>query len=143
MDLIFGAALATAVTALAVGFGAIWPDYVEDNPARIINGVGGTLNFFVCLLVIAMAVAIDVGPMLLKTAEAAGPTDTFASASNNRPDGQADAGQQELAAGRHSPPSARVLGALAARTLLVVLGCACLTTVVLRSGIRHLESHEF
>lgn len=143
LDLIFGASLATAVTALAVGFGAIWPDYVETNPARIINGVGGTLNFFVCLLVIAMAVTIDVGPMLLKTAEAAKHTTEHAFAPITPEDGPAGANDQGSAAGGRPLPSVRVLGALAARTVLVVLGCACLTTVVIRTGARHLESHEF
>ena len=143
LDLIFGAAMATAVTALAIGFGAIWPDYVETNPARIINGVGGTLNFFVCLLLIAMAVTIDVGPILLKTAQATEHTAGHILVPFTPADEPAGTNDQGSVASSRPPPSAKVLGALAVRTVLVVLGCVCLATVVLRTGTRHLERHEF
>lgn len=34
-----------ALAGLAVGLGALYPNFHEDNPARIVSGLGGTLNF--------------------------------------------------------------------------------------------------
>jgi len=34
-----------ALAGLAVGLGALYPNFEEDNPARIVSGMGGTLNF--------------------------------------------------------------------------------------------------
>lgn len=36
---------AFALSGLAVGLGALFPNFKEDNPARIVSGFGGTLNF--------------------------------------------------------------------------------------------------
>jgi len=46
---------------LAVGLGALYPNFQEDNPARIVSGMGGTLNFllsmaYITLLALAQAV---------------------------------------------------------------------------------------
>ena len=38
---------AFALTGLAIGLGALFPNFKEDNPARIVSGFGGTLNFLV------------------------------------------------------------------------------------------------
>jgi ABC-2 type transport system permease protein len=40
------------LTSLAVGLGALTPNFREDNPARIANGLGGTLNVILSLVYI-------------------------------------------------------------------------------------------
>ena len=42
---------------LAVGLGALYPNFNEDNPARIVSGLGGTLNLLVSVGYIAVIVA--------------------------------------------------------------------------------------
>lgn len=44
-SLIVTPAGAFALSGLAVGLGALFPNFKEDNPARIVSGFGGTLNF--------------------------------------------------------------------------------------------------
>ena len=44
-SLIVAPAGAFALSGLAVGLGALFPNFKEDNPARIVSGFGGTLNF--------------------------------------------------------------------------------------------------
>lgn len=51
------------LTSMSVGIGAILPDFKEDNPARIANGVGGTLNVLLSLLYIGVTVAMLVAPL--------------------------------------------------------------------------------
>ncbi|NUP89880.1 MAG: hypothetical protein HUU25_08685 [Candidatus Sumerlaeia bacterium] len=46
------AVIALGLTSLAVGLGALTPNFAEDNPARIANGLGGTLNVILSLLYI-------------------------------------------------------------------------------------------
>lgn len=41
---------------LAVGLGSIYPNFEEDNPARIVSGMGGTLNFLLSVGYIALLV---------------------------------------------------------------------------------------
>lgn len=50
---LFGVISATAtLSSLAVGLGAMYPNFTEDNPSRIISGMGGTLNFILSFLFI-------------------------------------------------------------------------------------------
>lgn len=42
---------------LAVGLGALYPNFNEDNPARIVSGLGGTLNLLMSIGYIAVIVA--------------------------------------------------------------------------------------
>ncbi len=42
---------------LAVGLGALYPNFNEDNPARIVSGLGGTLNLLMSVGYIATIVA--------------------------------------------------------------------------------------
>jgi ABC-2 type transport system permease protein len=46
--------MAFGLTSLAVGLSACLPNFKEDNPARIANGLGGTLNVIFSLLYIAV-----------------------------------------------------------------------------------------
>ncbi len=48
--------MAFGLTSLAVGIGAILPNFIEDNPARIANGLGGTANVILSLAYIAVSV---------------------------------------------------------------------------------------
>jgi len=41
---------------LAVGLGTVYPNFQEDNPARIVSGMGGTLNFVLSIAYIALVV---------------------------------------------------------------------------------------
>lgn len=38
-----------ALSGLAVGLGSVYPNFEEDNPARIVSGMGGTLNFLLSM----------------------------------------------------------------------------------------------
>ena len=43
-----------ALSGLAVGLGSLYPNFEEDNPARIVSGMGGTLNFMLSMVYIAL-----------------------------------------------------------------------------------------
>lgn len=43
-----------ALSGLAVGLGSLYPSFQEDNPARIVSGLGGTLNFLLSVLYVAL-----------------------------------------------------------------------------------------
>lgn len=57
-------ALSFGLTSLAIGLGAITPDFKEDNPARIANGLGGTVNVVLSLLYIGSVLSM-VGALYL------------------------------------------------------------------------------
>ncbi len=48
------AATTLALSGLAVGLGSLYPNFEEDNPARIVSGMGGTLNFLLSMVYIAL-----------------------------------------------------------------------------------------
>ncbi len=52
--------MSLTLTGLAVGMGAIFPDFKTDNPARIASGFGGTLNLIASLVYVAATVGIVV-----------------------------------------------------------------------------------
>lgn len=41
---------------LAVGLGSLYPNFEEDNPARIVSGMGGTLNFLLSVAYITLVI---------------------------------------------------------------------------------------
>lgn len=45
-----------ALAGLAVGLGSLYPNFEEDNPARIVSGMGGTLNFLLSVGYITLVV---------------------------------------------------------------------------------------
>ncbi len=45
------------LSGLAVGLGTLYPSFAEDNPARIVSGMGGTLNLLVSVAYIVLVVA--------------------------------------------------------------------------------------
>jgi ABC-2 type transport system permease protein len=56
----------TCLTSLAIGLGAAYPNFLEDNPARIAVRLGGTLNFFASALSVALLVGIEAFPYLAR-----------------------------------------------------------------------------
>lgn len=44
-----------ALSGLAVGLGAALPDFSQDNPARIVSGLGGTLSFVLSIVFVVLA----------------------------------------------------------------------------------------
>lgn len=67
--------LSFGLTSLAVGLGAIFPDFRQDNPARIANGVGGTMNIVLSLFYIGLVLALALPPtfMLVRGLNAGAP----------------------------------------------------------------------
>ncbi|MBN1902976.1 hypothetical protein JW926_16755 [Candidatus Sumerlaeota bacterium] len=53
------------LTSLSVGLGAISPDFREDNPARIANGFGGTMNVILSLIYIGIVISFEMFPIYL------------------------------------------------------------------------------
>jgi ABC-2 type transport system permease protein len=64
MSMVTITVLGFGLTSLAVGLGASFPDFREDNPARIANGLGGTMNIVLSLLYIAANIGILILPAL-------------------------------------------------------------------------------
>ncbi|MCD6386109.1 hypothetical protein J7M23_10095 [Candidatus Sumerlaeota bacterium] len=54
-----------ALISLAVGLGALMPNFKEDNPARIANGLGGTLNAILSLIYVGITIAMEAVPAYL------------------------------------------------------------------------------
>lgn len=52
-------AATAALSGLAVGLGSLYPNFTEDNPSRIVSGLGGTLNFILSFLFIAAVTTIQ------------------------------------------------------------------------------------
>jgi len=48
-----------SMAGLSVGLGAMYPNFREDNPARIVSGLGGTLNFILSMLYVTIVVLIE------------------------------------------------------------------------------------
>jgi len=53
------AAATLALSGLSVGLGSLYPNFDEDNPARIVSGLGGTLNFVLSLVYVIAVVAAE------------------------------------------------------------------------------------
>jgi ABC-2 type transport system permease protein len=64
--------LSFGLTSISVGLGALTPNFKEDNPARIANGMGGTMNVFLSLGYVATVIALEIWPALLLAADDAG-----------------------------------------------------------------------
>jgi len=48
-----------SLSGLAVGLGAVYPNFREDNAAKIVSGLGGTLNFLVSIGYIVIVVGVQ------------------------------------------------------------------------------------
>jgi ABC-2 type transport system permease protein len=56
--------MSAALSGLAVGLGALFPNFKEDNPSKIVSGFGGTLCLVVSFIYIALFVALTALPDL-------------------------------------------------------------------------------
>lgn len=54
-----------ALSSLSVGLGALMPDFKDDNPARIANGLGGTLNALISMAYIGVTVGMLALPAVM------------------------------------------------------------------------------
>lgn len=57
---------AFALSGLAVGLGALIPNFKEDNPARIVTGFGGTLDFLLGLAYVVAVTVLVAAPSFLE-----------------------------------------------------------------------------
>jgi ABC-2 type transport system permease protein len=57
---LFGVCL--GLSGLSVGLGAIYPDFTEDNPSKIVSGFGGTLNLVLSLMFVLVVLAAQAAP---------------------------------------------------------------------------------
>lgn len=69
--------LSLGLSSLAVGLGALLPNFNEDNPSRIANGLGGTLNAIVSLIYIGLSLTL-MGPWVQAYVQKSVPTDGLA-----------------------------------------------------------------
>ncbi|MBI2901754.1 MAG: hypothetical protein HYY17_16335 [Planctomycetes bacterium] len=53
------------VSGLAVGLGALYPNFSEDNPSKIVSGFGGTLNLVTTLAFVSLVLALQAVPCFL------------------------------------------------------------------------------
>ena len=63
----FGASIgmmSASLSGLAVGLGALFPNFKEDNPSKIVSGFGGTLCLVVSFIYIALFVAFAAVPAM-------------------------------------------------------------------------------
>ncbi len=67
------AAMSAALSGLAVGLGAIFPNFKEDNPSKIVSGFGGTLCLVVSFIYITLFVALAALPDVRRVANVALP----------------------------------------------------------------------
>ncbi|MFN3484944.1 MAG: putative ABC transporter permease subunit, partial [Planctomycetota bacterium] len=57
---LFGICL--GLSGLAVGLGALYPNFAEDNPSKIVSGFGGTLNLVLSLAFVLGVLAVQAVP---------------------------------------------------------------------------------
>jgi ABC-2 type transport system permease protein len=58
--------LSLGLTSLSVGLGAMTPNFREDNPARIANGLGGTMNIVLSLIYIVLILGMVTAPTFIE-----------------------------------------------------------------------------
>jgi ABC-2 type transport system permease protein len=56
--------MSAALSGLAVGLGALFPNFKEDNPSKIVSGFGGTLCLVISFIYITLFVALAALPDL-------------------------------------------------------------------------------
>lgn len=55
-------AISVGISGLSVGLGALYPNFQEDNPSKIVAGFGGTLNLVLSLLFILVVILVEAIP---------------------------------------------------------------------------------
>lgn len=104
------ALLSVAVTGLAVGLGALYPDFKADNAARMASGPGAILFMVIALTFVAATLFLESLPVGFLLARQV----------------------------RDQPPSAALLGALVGVAVLVVVASGLAAWLPLRRGARAL-----
>ncbi|MCC6694270.1 MAG: hypothetical protein IT365_01440 [Candidatus Hydrogenedentes bacterium] len=66
------------LSGLAVGLGSLYPNFHEENPARIVSGMGGTLNFLLSMGYIVLVVGTQTAVMQWRALDAYTHAHTFA-----------------------------------------------------------------
>ena len=59
MSIVTVLTMSGGLSALAVGFGALMPNFNDDNPARIASGLGGTINAMASLIYIGLTLGLE------------------------------------------------------------------------------------
>ncbi len=54
-----------ALSAMSVGMGALYPNFREDNPSKIVSGFGGTLNLILSLIYVVLVISLEAIPCQL------------------------------------------------------------------------------
>lgn len=67
------AVMSTSLSGLAVGLGALFPNFKEDNPSKIVSGFGGTLCLVASFIYISLIVALVAIPGLREVSKIAFP----------------------------------------------------------------------
>jgi ABC-2 type transport system permease protein len=57
--------MSASLSGLAVGLGALFPNFKEDNPSKIVSGFGGTLCLVISFIYIAVFVSLVALPEVL------------------------------------------------------------------------------
>jgi ABC-2 type transport system permease protein len=65
------------LSGLAVGLGSLYPNFQEDNPARIVSGMGGTLNFLLSMAYITLVVGTQTFVMQWRALESFASPEAF------------------------------------------------------------------
>jgi ABC-2 type transport system permease protein len=63
------ALMSAALSGLAVGLGAVFPDFKEENPSKIVSSFGGTLTLVISFAYIAAVVALLAVPDAIRVAK--------------------------------------------------------------------------
>lgn len=106
---------------LAAGLGGLYPNFNEDNPARVVSGFGGTMNFLLAVSYIGLIVVLE-GTVYFLYSEVA------------------EAPVPALGTTIHGVPFAAGMGAV---ILLVTAISALVALVPLHLGVRHATALEF
>jgi ABC-2 type transport system permease protein len=61
--------VSAALSGLAAGLGAIFPNFKEENPSKIVSGFGGTLCLVISFIYIALFVALAAIPDVRRVAK--------------------------------------------------------------------------
>jgi len=105
--------LTLAISALALGFGALYPQFETENAAQIPTSFGGLVFMMTTIALLAFVIVVEAVPVY-----------TYVRASYE---------------GRPVPVNGTMIGAFA----LVLVICAAATVVPLKVGLRKMEGFEF
>jgi ABC-2 type transport system permease protein len=69
--------MSLALSGLAVGLGALYPNFKDDNPSKIVSGFGGTFCLLLSLGYISIVIAAEATPIHLHYVAKSLPRDMF------------------------------------------------------------------